>query len=91
MLGWVLSNLVYPQSATQLLVCSGIHPFSRRDEVPDHGWLKSSGEVRVEEKLRPDLQHRLQARDKVMAKKILNGCPPYHIDLRNLDKDGKLR
>ena len=69
---------------------SGSHPFSRWDEVTEDAWLKSSGDDRVDDRLRPDLRLRLNKRDKDVAKKILNGLPPYAVDLAHIDKDGQL-
>lgn len=66
---------------------SGLQPF-RRWEVKEEAWLRSSGDERAEEQLRPDLQKRLTANEKQVAKAILRCSPPYHQDLRHIDRDG---
>lgn len=67
-----------------------MQPFNRWAIDSDEHWLKSSGDDRVEQVLRPDLLARLSTSDIKVAKKILNACPPYQRDIGHVDNDGTL-
>ncbi|KAK9896864.1 kinase-like protein [Cystobasidium minutum MCA 4210] len=78
----------YSLGCTMYLMLAGTQPFNRWEEEADKTWPKSSGDERVEQILRPDLQARLTKSDVMVAKKILNGCPPYQRDIGHVDSQG---
>jgi hypothetical protein len=79
----------------------GYHPFGNppddpvylqdSQDIPSLSSPRSSGDLRVEDMLRPDLWNRLSKRDKLMAKFIMAGCFRYHTDLAGTDRDGMPR